>query len=94
MNVVPGFIFGMLVSGITTPMDTLKTRIQSQGITKYSILKGIFDIYKKEGFLGLFSGVEWRMLKSGLHSSLYIAIYEWYMKRVSFKHTYISGIEE
>jgi hypothetical protein len=33
------------------------------------------------------------MLKSGLHSSLYVAIYEWYFQRVSFKHTYISGNE-
>jgi hypothetical protein len=57
INVVPGFAFGMLVSGVTTPMDTLKTRIQSQGITDYKIIKGIHSIYRKEGLLGLFSGV-------------------------------------
>jgi hypothetical protein len=47
MNIVPGFAFGMLVSGFTTPMDTLKTRIQSQGIVKYKIIRGILDIRKK-----------------------------------------------
>lgn len=57
INVLPGFVFGMLVSGITTPMDALKTRIQSQGIVKYKIINGILDIYRKEGLMGLFSGV-------------------------------------
>jgi hypothetical protein len=57
VNVLPGFVFGMLVSGITTPMDALKTRIQSQGIVKYKIINGILEIYRKEGLLGLFSGV-------------------------------------
>ena len=41
VNAVPGFAFGMIVAGVTTPMDTLKTRIQSQGILKYKILGGI-----------------------------------------------------
>ncbi len=38
---LPGFLFGMLVSAVTTPMDTLKTRIQSQGIKDYKIVKGV-----------------------------------------------------
>jgi uncharacterized membrane protein (DUF4010 family) len=46
LNMLPGFTFGMLVSAVTTPMDTLKTRIQSQGITDYKIMKGIVKIYK------------------------------------------------
>lgn len=41
---------------MTTPLDTVKTRIQSQGITKYKIVKSIVDIYRKEGYLGLFYG--------------------------------------
>jgi hypothetical protein len=40
-NILPGFFFGMIVSGITTPLDTLKTRVQTQGIQKYSIIKGV-----------------------------------------------------
>ena len=54
---IPGFFIGMAVSGITAPIDTLKTRVQSQGITKYTIIRGILEIYKKEGFTGLLSGV-------------------------------------
>ena len=73
-------VLGGIMSGVTTPLDTLKTRIQSQGIKDYSIMKGMREIYKKEGALGLFSGVQYRMLKSGLHSSLYITIYEWYIR--------------
>lgn len=47
INVLPGFVLGMIVSGITTPMDALKTRIQSQGIVKYKIINGILEIYRK-----------------------------------------------
>lgn len=57
LNMIPGFIFGMVVSAITTPMDTLKTRIQSQGIERYKIIAGVREIYKREGWTGLFSGV-------------------------------------
>ena len=40
-NMLPGFFLGMLVAGLTTPLDTLKTRVQTKGIQKYSIIKGI-----------------------------------------------------
>jgi len=71
------------MSGVTTPLDTLKTRIQSKGIKSYSVREGLREIYKKEGALGLFSGVQWRMLKNSLHSALYITIYEWYMRSIA-----------
>ena len=76
-------VLGALMSGLTTPLDTLKTRIQSKGITNYSVVQSIKEIYSKEGALGLFSGVQWRMLKNSLHSSLYLAIYEWYMSSLA-----------
>jgi len=41
VNMLPGFIIGGFISALTTPLDTLKTRVQSQGITKYSIIKGL-----------------------------------------------------
>lgn len=54
---VPGFVVGGFVAAITTPLDTLKTRVQSQGISSYSIITEIGQIFKKEGLTGLFSGV-------------------------------------
>jgi hypothetical protein len=82
-NMVPGLVLGSIMSAVTTPLDTLKTRIQSKGIKKYSILVGLRDIYAKEGARGLFSGMEWRVLKNGVHSSLYVFIYEWYMRGIA-----------
>jgi len=47
MNLVPGLLFGGLVSAITTPLDTLKTRVQTNNIKEYEILKDIWKIYKR-----------------------------------------------
>ena len=41
LNMAPGFILSAVLSGITTPFDTLKTRVQSQGIEKYSIFNSL-----------------------------------------------------
>ena len=33
VNLIPGFVIASMVSALTTPLDTLKTRVQSKGIT-------------------------------------------------------------
>jgi hypothetical protein len=91
---IPGFVFGGIVSAITTPFDTLKTRVQTQGIKKYKIWGGISDIYLKEGLTGLFSGVEWRVLKNGLHSSLYLLFYEYFLSKISAKDLMMIEMQE
>ena len=83
LNMLPAFMFGATTSALTTPLDTLKTRIQSQGIKKYSIVQGLKDIYAKEGWVGLFSGIEWRIFKNGGHTALYMYIYEWVNQRIA-----------
>ena len=80
---LPAFVFGAITSTLTTPLDTLKTRVQSQGIKKYSIVNGLRDIYLREGLVGLFSGVEWRILRNGGQTALYMYIYELMIKKVS-----------
>jgi hypothetical protein len=82
------------VSAVTTPLDTLKTRVQSKGITKYGILSGILNIYKAEGLAGLFSGVEMRVLKNSLHTSIYLFIYEWYMRRITPGDSLMANLKE
>lgn len=47
VNLLPGFFIGAGVSALTTPLDTLKTRVQSQGTKNYNIMEGILDIYSK-----------------------------------------------
>lgn len=93
-NMLPGFVFAAFCSAVTTPLDTLKTRIQSQGIKNYNIVRGVLDIYRKEGSKGLFAGVQWRVLKNGLHSSIYVFLYELYMKRVCSMDMLIANLEE
>ena len=80
---LPGFVCGGLTSALITPLDTLKTRVQSQGIKEYSIIGGLKEIYRKEGLVGLFSGVEWRVVRSGAVNAIYMFAYEYIMKRVS-----------
>jgi hypothetical protein len=81
INFLPSFVIGCFVSAVTTPLDTLKTRIQSGGIKKYTILKGIQQIYYKEGLHGLFSSMKYRMIKNATHTSIYLSLYEWYINR-------------
>lgn len=74
-NTIPSFFLSAFLSGITTPFDTLKTRVQSKGIEKYSVFGSLKEIHQKEGISGLFSGVHWRMLRNSLHTSLFVTIY-------------------
>lgn len=37
VNLIPAFIIGAFVSAVTTPLDTLKTRIQTKSIKCYNI---------------------------------------------------------
>lgn len=93
LNLLPAFLLGAAVSAITTPLDTLKTRVQSKSITNYSVINSIGEIYRKEGVKGLFSGVKLRMMKNSLHLSLYLFMYEWYLNKVSVRDA-ISVVEE
>ena len=43
---VPSLIAGGLVSAITTPIDTIKTRIQSNKTSNGSIIAEMIRIYK------------------------------------------------
>lgn len=46
-NVIPAMISGSLISFITTPLDTLKTRIQSGIDFEGSLLTQLKKIYEK-----------------------------------------------
>ena len=82
------------MSAITTPLDTLKTRIQSKSIDNYKIPSSIVEIYRREGYKGLFAGMKLRVMKNSLHTSLYLFIYEWYLNKVSIRDAIRATIEE
>jgi hypothetical protein len=82
---LPALFSGSLISAITTPVDTIKTRLQSSAQTNPSIIKELKNIYKNEGMIGLFSGVHFRVLKNSIHSSLYIGLFEFSMNKITKK---------
>ena len=84
-NVIPGFVSAGLISILTTPMDTVKTRIQSGVVLeeKYSLIKQLKNIYVKEGLTGVFSGVQYRAFKNSISSPVYITMYEYLLGKIS-----------
>jgi hypothetical protein len=68
-------IGGSLISIITAPFDTIKTRIQS-GVEMKGTLRGqIMETFRREGYLGLFSGVQHRVARNTITSVLYLTIF-------------------
>lgn len=83
-NMIPAFIAANLISIITTPIDTVKTRIQSGvELQGQSFWKQAADIYRKEGYTGLFAGVQYRAVKNSISSVTYISLYEYFIQRFS-----------
>jgi len=89
-NMVSGFVAGGIAAGATTPFDVVKTRMQiaspgqqqqqfgssssgSRGIRVFNILR---DVYHKEGFEGLFSGLKPRAARAAPACAIVISVYE------------------
>ncbi|RLV85879.1 putative mitochondrial carrier [Meyerozyma sp. JA9] len=82
-----GAAAGGLAGTLTTPLDVIKTRIQtatpqegadvSKGsVATLSTIKALRSIYKQEGILGLFSGVGPRFIWTGVQSSIMLLLYQ------------------
>ena len=74
-NASAGIIAGGFVASVTTPLDTIKTRIQSGMHLEGSIVNQIKLIYLREGLKSLFAGVYLRTIKSSLHGTTYLIFY-------------------
>jgi hypothetical protein len=75
VNVIPPMIGGSLISILTTPFDTIKTRIQSGVEMRGTLTEQIRQTFRKEGYLGLFSGVQHRVARNTITSVLYLSIF-------------------
>ncbi|KAI0460953.1 putative transporter of the mitochondrial inner membrane [Komagataella kurtzmanii] len=86
-----GAAAGGLAGTLTTPLDVIKTRIQTQNaastvsssssgkpiiLSSPSILSSLLMVYKHEGALGLFSGVGPRFIWTSVQSSIMLLLYQ------------------
>ena len=73
-----GTVAGAIASGITTPADVIKTRIQASDTlyTKNAISRCFKDIVRNEGATGLFKGIVPRILRSAPQFGITLFVYE------------------
>lgn len=82
-----GMAAGACSSIITTPLDTVKTRLQvidNYGTGRPSVLKTSRALFKEEGWLGFYRGFGPRFLNMSLYGTTMIVTYE-LIKRLSLK---------
>ncbi|ODV84642.1 hypothetical protein CANARDRAFT_8621 [[Candida] arabinofermentans NRRL YB-2248] len=78
-----GAAAGGLAGVITTPLDVIKTRMQTQSVStggevlnSSSILKSLRSLYQNQGVVGLFSGVGPRLVWTSVQSSVMLLLYQ------------------
>ncbi|SCV04282.1 LANO_0G09252g1_1 [Lachancea nothofagi CBS 11611] len=87
-ELLTGAAAGGLAGTLTTPLDVIKTRIQTQVPStinadsqqlvriENSLVKGLTAVYKSEGMLGFFSGVGPRFIWTSVQSSIMLLLYQ------------------
>ena len=72
-----GSASGLLASGLTTPMDVLKTKFASGALNRnLGIIRGVRKVVAAEGAAGLFVGFHGRVLWSMLFSAIGFTSFE------------------
>lgn len=96
LELLTGAAAGGLAGTLTTPLDVIKTRIQTATVDsaaehkpvsasawlRGSTLTALHSIYKNEGILGLFSGVGPRFIWTGVQSSIMLLLYQVALKKL------------
>jgi hypothetical protein len=96
-ELLTGAAAGGLAGTLTTPLDVVKTRMQTQNGTSGVILKSssIFSslktIYVNQGIGGLFSGVAPRFVWTSVQSSIMLLLYQVFLKTLSDTEAKLSG---
>ena len=73
---ISGLSASLPAAYLVTPMDVIKTRMQTNPVEYKYVINTIQTIYKKEGFSAFWKGGYWRMAKSGPQFAITITIYE------------------
>ncbi|KAJ4839139.1 hypothetical protein Tsubulata_040341 [Turnera subulata] len=82
-----GMVAGACSSIITTPVDTVKTRLQvmdNYGVGRPSVLKTVKTLLREDGWWGFYRGFGPRFLNMSLYGTTMIVTYE-LIKRLSIK---------
>lgn len=96
-ELLTGAAAGGLAGTLTTPLDVVKTRMQTQNGTSGVILKSnsIFSslktIYTKQGISGLFSGIAPRFVWTSVQSSVMLLLYQVFLKALSDTEAKLEG---
>jgi len=76
-NLAVGCLAGAVSSGLTTPLDVVKTRFATGRAPLHaSILTVMSDVLRTDGPQGLFAGLQARVLWQGLFSAIGLSTYE------------------
>ncbi|KAF6018337.1 hypothetical protein EB796_023349 [Bugula neritina] len=81
VKIVAGATAGLLGSAFTTPTDILKVRLQADGIRKKprlyrNTLDCFLQLYKQQGFTGLFTGATPNMMRAVCLTSMQFPVYD------------------
>lgn len=82
-ELMTGACAGGLAGVLTTPLDVIKTRMQTQNeasgaplLKSNSIISSLKTIYQSQGFKGLFGGVGPRLIWTSVQSSIMLLLYQ------------------
>lgn len=84
-NVLAGVLAGALSSAICNPTDVLKVRLQAQTssvATNQGMLLAFSDIYKMEGFKGLYRGVGPTAQRASIIAGVELPVYDFSKKHI------------
>lgn len=90
LELLTGAAAGGLAGVLTTPPDTVKTRMQTQNgsngnvmLKSTSLCQNLLTIYRSQGLAGLFSGVGPRFVWTSVQSSVMLLLYQVCLRSLS-----------
>ncbi|CCH59543.1 hypothetical protein TBLA_0B07250 [Henningerozyma blattae CBS 6284] len=86
LELLTGGIAGGLAGAITTPLDVVKTRKQTQSNFNGSLYQNLLSIKTTQGYSGLFSGIGARCVWTSVQSSIMLVVYQFLLREIDSPH--------